>query len=52
MWVVVDFNVIPIVDLMEHVESNQCWCNPDYDDGIYIHHSMDGRELTEDLVRS
>lgn len=51
-WEVIDFNVIPIDDIKEHIKSNQCWCNPDYDDGIYIHNSLDNRELTEELVRS
>lgn len=58
MWIVVDSNVIPINDLREHIENGSCWCNPDYDDypeyggGIYVHHSLDNRELTEELPRS
>lgn len=52
MWKVVDNNVIPEDDIRDHEESNQCWCNPDYDEGIYIHHSLDNRELTENLIKS
>ena len=52
MWTVVDYNVVPINDLREHIQNNQCWCNPDYDDGVYVHHSADNRELTEGLIRS
>ena len=52
MWQVIEFNVIPLDDIKEHVPSNQCWCSPDYEDGIYIHHSMDNRELTEELAKS
>lgn len=46
MWIVIDFNVIPKDDIKPHTYSNQCWCNPEYDDGIYIHNSLDQRELT------
>lgn len=52
MWRVVGNNVVPIGDLKDHNESNQCWCNPDCEDGIYVHHSLDNRELTEELVKS
>ena len=52
MWVVIDSNVIPVNDLKEHIKSNQCWCNPDYEDGVYVHHSLDNRELTEELNKS
>ena len=52
MWKVVKNNVIPINDSKEHEDSNQCWCNPDYEDGIYVHHSLDNRELTEELLKS
>ena len=52
MWQVIEFNVIPLNDIKEHVPNNQCWCNPDYDDGVYIHHSLDSRELTEELAKS
>ena len=52
MWQVIEFNVIPLNDIKEHVLNNQCWCNPDYDDGVYTHHSLDNRELTEELAKS
>lgn len=51
MWEVVDYNVIPVNDLRDHAKNNQCWCNPDYEDGIYVHHSLDNRELTEELLK-
>lgn len=37
-------------DLREHEPSMQCWCGPTEDretDGLFIHHSMDGREKFE-----
>lgn len=40
-------HVLPINDLREHDETSQCWCKPIYDEGIYIHNSMDGREKFE-----
>lgn len=52
MWAVIDSSVIPVNDLKDHIETNQCWCNPDYEDGVYVHHSLDNRELTENNPRS
>lgn len=40
-------HVLPVNDLREHAESADCWCNPDFDEGVYIHNSMDGREKFE-----
>ena len=40
-------NVMPINDLAEHQEGGDCWCCPDLDDGIWVHHSADQRELFE-----
>lgn len=41
-------HVIPLNDLRDHIESQKCWCNPEFDeDGICIHHSMDQREKYE-----
>ena len=42
-----DFHVIPINDLKEHKESIDCWCNPNIEDEIVVHNSMDGREKYE-----
>jgi len=32
----------------DHTLNTGCWCDPDYDDGIWIHHSLDGREVREE----
>lgn len=42
-------NIIPINDLIEHIESSLCWCKPRIlDDNIILHNSADGREFFED----
>lgn len=40
--------IVPINDLFEHV-GIYCDCNPDlyFDEEIAVHHSYDGRELSE-----
>lgn len=50
-------HVVPTADLIEHEANEDCTCGPTpelvkHDDGtdagwIYIHHSLDGRELHE-----
>lgn len=44
-------NVLPINDLMEHIEDSTCKCNPKvvFENGemIVIHNSYDKRELVE-----
>lgn len=45
-WRVTGNHVYPAHDLREHSLTN-CWCNPTDDDGILVHHSLDGRELYE-----
>ena len=41
-------HVFPLNDLKPHnTESNDCWCNPEVDDFVVIHNSMDGREDCE-----
>lgn len=51
-----DYHVYPVDDLIEHDRSTEdCVCIPrveavDTDDGtnwLYVHHSLDGRELSE-----
>lgn len=38
-------HVFPLNDLKPHdTESGQCWCNPQSDDFVVIHNSLDGRE--------
>jgi hypothetical protein len=45
-WRVVGTHVIPNNDLREH-SLTDCWCRPEDDDGVIIHHSLDRRELYE-----
>jgi hypothetical protein len=40
--------VIPLNDLREHECDIKCWCEPDLDDGVCVHHSLDGRESYEE----
>jgi hypothetical protein len=49
-------HVLPIGDVVEHIESDDCVCGPrtervertDGGDGwLTVHHSLDGREATE-----
>lgn len=47
-----DWHVIPSDDVKEHISSVKCWCNPVPDEtedceNLWIHRSMDGRELRE-----
>lgn len=50
-------HVVPLGDAVEHVSDDDCVCGPTAkpikgDDGavqwIMVHHSLDGRELTEE----
>jgi hypothetical protein len=46
-------HVYPLDDLREHdTEGDACWCRPTEDDGVLIHHAMDGREAFETGERS
>lgn len=43
-------HVMPLGDLREHEESEQCWCKPqpDVDEpAVLIHNALDGRESYE-----
>lgn len=40
-------HVVPLNDLREHDLNGSCWCRPDYDDGVWVHHALDGREMYE-----
>jgi hypothetical protein len=40
-------HVIPTNDLREHSMGVDCWCNPEVDDLVVIHNSMDERESYE-----
>jgi hypothetical protein len=39
--------VVPLHDLREHEVNGSCWCKPTLDEGVWLHHSMDGREAFE-----
>lgn len=47
------WHVVPMNDLRDHEPHKTCWCNPtlldddEHDGDVYIHHSMDQRELYE-----
>lgn len=47
------WHIVPLGDLRDHEAHKDCWCRPtllddDESDGdVYIHHSLDGRELYE-----
>lgn len=38
------WHVVPLNDLREHESNGSCWCKPTLDEGVWMHHSMDGRE--------
>lgn len=40
-------HVIPRNDAVAHDSGPDCICDPDLRDGVWVHHSLDGRELTE-----
>lgn len=40
-------HVIPTDDLRDHAEAQGCWCRHTIEDGMMVHHSMDGREAFE-----
>lgn len=41
-------HITPIDDLRPHVETPECWCKPTDDEGVWVHHSLDQRELHEE----
>ena len=43
-----DLHITPIGDLKDHIASADCWCKPELDDGVFVHHSMDRREEYEE----
>lgn len=40
-------HVVPLNDLREHDLNGSCWCKPTKDEGVWVHHAMDGREAFE-----
>lgn len=51
-WTVIEFNgvtrVIPVEE--RHVMSASCPCGPFDEEGVLVHNSYDGREITERAV--
>jgi hypothetical protein len=45
MWkgLINSLEVIPLDDLRDHVEGDNCWCKPEMKDDVLCHHAMDGR---------
>jgi hypothetical protein len=39
--------VVPVADIIEHDVDVDCICGPDWRDDVIVHHSLDGRELSE-----
>ena len=37
-------HVVPLNDTVVHYVSEECWCEPDYEDDIWVHHAHDGRD--------
>ncbi len=39
-------HIYPLNDLKDHLieDGDKCWCNPEKDGDLIVHHSMDGRE--------
>ncbi len=47
-----DVHVVPMADLVQHVEIRQCWCRPRVDEfpegtALVVHFAADGREYVE-----
>jgi hypothetical protein len=48
-------HVYPLGDLREHqvdTDVADCWCCPEEDEGLILHHSADGREAYERSERT
>jgi hypothetical protein len=41
-------NVIPVADWATHRLGPLCWCRPDRDDDVIVHHAADRREEYEE----
>lgn len=47
---VIEHQVMPINDLREHEDNEDCWCGPTEDEdepNLWVHHAMDRREEYE-----
>lgn len=40
-------HVCPINDARPHLVARECWCRPNDDDGVWVHHAADRREVKE-----
>lgn len=40
-------HVTPTNDAIAHDSNPDCVCDPDLRDGVWVHHSLDGRERLE-----
>ena len=47
-----DWHVVPVNDLRDHAVSEDCWCGPTNDEGVWVHHSLDRREEYEGGMES
>jgi len=49
-----DIHVMPVDDLWEHVDSDDCWCEPRLEGEsrpfVVVHHSADRREFFEGRI--
>ena len=43
-------HVIPLNDWREHEENEACWCQPRFDEGVFVHNAADHREIIEVLT--
>ncbi len=37
-------HIVPTDDTMGHWASTGCWCKPTKDEGVWVHHAIDGDE--------
>ena len=46
-------NILPINDIEDHEESNNCKCSPtvDIENELIIHNAFDGRDIIEKIER-
>ena len=44
-------DVKPVNDMKEHINGEDCWCQPSYENGVFTHNAMDCREEYENGKR-
>lgn len=47
-----EVHICPLNDLRDHVKDRICWCHPTEDEGLWVHHSLDQREIVEQGART